>query len=87
MKRLICIVLALLCLTGAALASPGDRVLTRFDENMGYAAIRSTFLVGRKVYMFTSGMNESLMVYDLDTKETAQYSLQAMMDRRKPGNF
>lgn len=81
MKRLICIVLALLCLTGAALASPGDRVLTRFDENMGYAAIRSTFLVGRKVYMFTSGMNESLMVYDLDTKETAQYSLQAMMDR------
>ena len=81
MKRLICIVLALMCLAGAALASPGDRVLTRFDENMAYAAVRNTFLIGRRVYVFTMGMTEGLTVFDLDTKETVQYSLQAMMDR------
>ena len=81
MKRLICIVLALMCLAGAALASPGDRVLTRFDENMAYAGIRNTFLLGRRVYIFTNGMTDGLTVCDLDTKETVQYSLQAMMDR------
>ena len=84
MKRIIsiCLILAMICLSGAAMASVGDKTLARVgDAVYSSQSLDKVYLVGRKVYMLIYGSSSWMEVYDLDTQQTETYSLQAMQDR------
>ncbi len=84
MRKLTALLLALLL--GAmpcALASTGDTTVFYqvMDSGMGYNSLDSCMLVNNRV-IYTTG--SKLYVYDIETRETAEYEASALTDLNGP---
>ena len=87
MKKMLAIVMALMmaCLTGAALASAGDRTLLTTSAGSGYMSeyVENAILCGGKAYLYTWAITPGFYVVDLATGESVRYSLEQEEERMR----
>lgn len=87
MKKILAVLTALImtCLTGAALASAGDRTLLTTNQGGGYTSeyVENAILSGGKIYLNTMAASNGFYIFDLATGESTRYSMEKMEERMR----
>ncbi len=85
MKKVLGAILAavmLLMMAGTALAGQGDLMILKPEEDeFSSRSIQKVLISGNKIYMFLSGMQMSLEIYDLETGETETWDMQKISNQ------
>ena len=87
MKKILAVLMAMImtCLTGAALASAGDRTLLTTNQGGGYTSeyVENAILSGGKIYLNTMAASNGFYIFDLATGESTRYSMEKMEERMR----
>ena len=87
MKKILAVLMAVImtCLTGAALASAGDRTLLTTNRGGGYTSeyVENAILSGGKIYLNTMAASNGFYIFDLATGESTRYSMEKMEERMR----